>query len=147
MRKLLIIVAAYMALATSAQATNYECHIDNYGRPVNFAGGFQHQKELMRSWLPAETFYLYVNEQEVILHHSGGDNGRTPASNMSARGNLVTYRFRDQPRSTGNNTVIRDNTLAFDQSNNSFSITLRINNGGRFKQSGGSAFGQCQPTG
>lgn len=147
MRNLLFIVAAYMALTTSAHATNYECHIDNYGRPVNFGGGFQRQKELMRSWLPPETFYLYVNEQEVILHHGGGEDGRTPALNTSSRDNLITYVFRDQPRSTSNAVGIRDTTLTLDQSNLSFSIVMRKNNGGRTKQSGGSAFGQCQPTG
>ncbi len=146
MRKIIFLFTAYLALATSAQAANFECHIDNYGRPVNFAGAFQHQKELMRSWLPAETFFLYINEQDVILHHSGGEDGRTPASNISSRGDLITYRFRDEPRSSGNSIVIRDTTLAFDQSDFSFSIVMRKNNGARTKQSGGSAFGQCTQT-
>lgn len=143
MRKILTIASAIMLLANTASATDYECNIEQYGSPVNFAGSFQRQKELLRSWMPASTFYLYVNGQDVILHHSGGDNGRTPAAAQSLNGNTATYQFDDTPMSSANQSRIRRNTMTFDQSDLGFSMVLTMGNGPRTKRSGGSAYGQC----
>ncbi len=129
---------------TSAFAQNLECNITKFGGPVNFAGAYQHQVDLMRSWMPPQRFYIYINPDQVILHHSDGADGQTPASEVNQNGNDMAYMFIDYPIASNNMSRIRRTRITLNQSDLSFSIFLRMGSGPQTRRSGGSAWGQCK---
>ena len=131
-------------MTSLAAAQNYECNISQYGGPVNFGGGFQRQKELLIGWMPPERFYLYINPDQTILHHSDGENGRTPASTTSQDGNNISYMFIDHPISSANKSRIRRTRITLNQSDLGISIFLRMGSGPDIRRSGGIAWGQCR---
>ncbi len=127
----------------SAAAEDYTCKIERYGSPVNFAGSFQRQRELMASWMPAETFYLYRRGGPSILHHSGGENGQTPASDETVNGQTIGLVFIDHPVSSANTSDARRITMTLNTGDNSFTLRLALTTGGNYKQAGGTAWGHC----
>ncbi len=135
-----IIAATFFA--GSALAESYKCQIENYGRPVNFAGGFQAQKELLKSWMPYEVFYVVTDGDRATLYHSGDLEIESRSSNVEE--NTLAFTFRDYPYADGGSSRFRDTRFTLSLDSMDFSIRLKMNPGPRYRKSGGSAFGSCQ---
>ena len=141
MKKTLFLTAALVFGAGFAQAEAYKCSIETYGRPNNFAGSYQKQKELMRSWMPYKIFYIETKGDSATLYHSKDLD--IPSLKNESNSNNITFLFRDYPYASGGSSRFRDTRVAISKADGKFSLKLKMNPGSRYLKSGGSAFGTC----
>jgi len=142
MRKILLIAAATATLAAgAAQAENYKCQIETYGRPSGFAGGFQKQMRLMKSYMPYKTFYVVTDGAGAKMYHSGDIVLDSVSSAVS--GSPLVYTFRDAPVPEKSTSLVRETRFSLTPGSNIFAISLTMNPGSGYNEAAGAAYGTC----